>query len=263
MTTRETINLGTSANDGTGDTLRSGGGKINRNFVKIFQMLGSDSDYLSENISFDSDAMIYSGNTYTSRLGFTEPTASRTVTLPDATGIVILDTSTQTLTNKTLTNPTIIDSNSKNLLTFSQNASAVNSIQVQNNSTGNTPSLNAIGTDTNITLSINGKGIGSVKGNKFAVSSETLDSDGAASATVGYTILNGSSTLSISLTDGSVIGEQKIFTNKGSAAATITPSSFANGTSVTLQPNSGCQMIWDNTNWFIIGAFHDSDVTIA
>jgi hypothetical protein len=38
---------------------------------------------------------------------FTDPTASRTITFPDATGTVVLADSTDTLTNKTLTSPTI------------------------------------------------------------------------------------------------------------------------------------------------------------
>ena len=40
-------------------------------------------------------------------LAFTDPTADRTYTLPDNTGGVVLDTASQTLSNKTLTSPTI------------------------------------------------------------------------------------------------------------------------------------------------------------
>jgi len=40
-------------------------------------------------------------------LTVTDPTADRVVTIPDATGTVVLATATQTLTNKTLTSPSI------------------------------------------------------------------------------------------------------------------------------------------------------------
>lgn len=46
-------------------------------------------------------------DTYESYIALTTPTADRTYTLPDATGNVVLDSATQTLTNKTLTTPTI------------------------------------------------------------------------------------------------------------------------------------------------------------
>lgn len=38
--TRQNINIGTNANDGTGDTLRQSGTKINQNFVEIYQRFG-------------------------------------------------------------------------------------------------------------------------------------------------------------------------------------------------------------------------------
>jgi len=44
---------------------------------------------------------------YETFLQVTDPTADRTITLPDASGNIVLDTLTQTLTNKTLTSPTI------------------------------------------------------------------------------------------------------------------------------------------------------------
>lgn len=37
---REIIGLGTSANDGTGDDIRTGGGKINNNFRKLYDCVG-------------------------------------------------------------------------------------------------------------------------------------------------------------------------------------------------------------------------------
>jgi len=46
-------------------------------------------------------------NTNETTVVFTDPTADRTITFPDATGTVVLADSTNTLTNKTLTNPTV------------------------------------------------------------------------------------------------------------------------------------------------------------
>ena len=65
----QTIGRGTSANDGTGDDLRTGAGKVNANFVELYTNLGD-------------------GSTLT-------------------TDTVVLLAETQTLTNKTLTAPTI------------------------------------------------------------------------------------------------------------------------------------------------------------
>ena len=54
--------------------------------------------------------IVFEGSTadaYETTLTVVDPTADRTITLPNATGTVVLDTLTQTLTNKTLTSPTI------------------------------------------------------------------------------------------------------------------------------------------------------------
>lgn len=40
---KQTLDIGTSANDGTGDTLRSGGQKINENFDELYDTLGGAS----------------------------------------------------------------------------------------------------------------------------------------------------------------------------------------------------------------------------
>ena len=40
---RQTLDIGTNANDGTGDTLRSGGEKINDNFNELYSTLGGNS----------------------------------------------------------------------------------------------------------------------------------------------------------------------------------------------------------------------------
>ena len=111
MTTiRENISLGAVANDGTGDTLRSAGGKINSNFAKLWLRLGGDSDELSAQVFFEDSAVVWEGTSvdaYQTRVVAINPAADRTISLPDATGVIVLDTATQTLVNKTLTSPVL------------------------------------------------------------------------------------------------------------------------------------------------------------
>ena len=67
--------------------------------------------------------------------------------------------------------------------------------------------------------------------------------------------------MAISLADGTVVGEQKVFTNKGAGAATITPANFAAGTSFAIAQNEGATCIWDGANWFLVG--NQSVTTVA
>tara|TARA_B100001939_G_scaffold169426_1_gene146147 strand:+ start:908 stop:1489 length:582 start_codon:yes stop_codon:yes gene_type:complete len=109
---RQNISTGTTANDGTGDTLRSAGTKINSNFSEIYTLLGGDANTLTSQISLGADGIIFEGSTddaFETTLKVTDPTlADKTITFPDATGNVILDTATQTITNKTITVKDII-----------------------------------------------------------------------------------------------------------------------------------------------------------
>lgn len=262
-TTRETIDLSSVANDGSGDTLRSGGQKINRNFGKIFYMLGSDSDYLSESIRFDSNGIIYSGNTSTTIVHFEDPDSDRNIYFPDANGTLVTDSSGQTLWYKKLVTPIIEDSNGSMILEFEKQDSAVNYMWVRNSATGSNPKLEAKGADTNVTLDVFAKGSGSVRNNKQAVQAETIDSDGAASLDVGYTIFNSASALAVSLNNGTVTGEKKIFSNRGAGVVTVTPASFGQGTSFDMAQASACELIWDSASWYIYSAYNDSDITVT
>lgn len=108
--TRQIIATGSSANDGTGDTLRQAAEKINENFIEVYQKFGGDNDVLSSQISIEDSAISFEGaiaDGYETRLAAQNPTADRLVQIPDASGMIVIDTATQTLTNKTLTSPTI------------------------------------------------------------------------------------------------------------------------------------------------------------
>lgn len=118
MSTLETIALGTLASDGTGDKFRSGGQKINNNFVKLSLWAGGDSAILTPFIHFDSDKIVFEGSsfldTFQTFLSAANPTADNTVIIPDASGTIVLDTETQTLSGKTLTDPYLVDPIIKN-----------------------------------------------------------------------------------------------------------------------------------------------------
>ena len=106
--TKQVLQNGSSANDGTGDTLRVGAGKINSNFTELYNILGGDS--LTNAVRFNATGVEFEGsnaNDFETTLTVVSPTADRTITLPNVTGTVTLNAATQTLTNKTLTSPTI------------------------------------------------------------------------------------------------------------------------------------------------------------
>ena len=90
---RQTINTGSAANDNTGDTMRNAGTKINANFTEIYNILGGDSVTPTTKMSFGTSTIIAEGATddaHETSLAFTDPTADRTITFPDASGTVQL-----------------------------------------------------------------------------------------------------------------------------------------------------------------------------
>jgi hypothetical protein len=110
MTTREIINKGTTANDGTGDTLRTAAGKINNNFGQLFFAIGGDSASFSAKTLVRDAGIIFEGasaNDFETTLTVTNPTQDNTITLPDSSGTVVLTATVDTLYNKTLSSPVI------------------------------------------------------------------------------------------------------------------------------------------------------------
>lgn len=330
MTIRENISIGASANDGTGDTLRSGGDKINRNFVKIWQRLGGDSDEFSSQVFFEDSAVVWEGTSvdaFETRLVAANPTADRVATLPDATGVIIFDTTTQTLTNKTLTSPilttprindtsadhryifavselaadrtitlpllsgndtfvfaahtqtltnktltsptissprittAILDANGANLSTLTATASAVNHFSIANAATTSGPTISAVGADSDININITAKNGGSVRVSKLALRSTTVTVDGGVPRNFTHIDCNKPTQLNLTLPNGTLSGEQKVFTNRGAGNAVVTVASFANGSSFTLAQNEGVTLTWDGLRWFVTGGY--SVLTVA
>lgn len=106
--TKQIINRGTTANDGTGDTLRTAAQKINENFTELYSIVGGDSG--TSQVSFDSDGILFEGATaddFEVKLKLdSDPSADVILNIPvgGTTGDnFVLTTTSQTLTNKTLT----------------------------------------------------------------------------------------------------------------------------------------------------------------
>lgn len=107
---RQNIGIGTAANDGTGDTLRVAGQKINENFAEVYELLGGDSGELSSGITLTDNGIVFEGTTvddHETTLIAGNPSADVSLTLPTAGTEVISNSATQTLTNKTLTSPVL------------------------------------------------------------------------------------------------------------------------------------------------------------
>ena len=79
--------------------------------VEAVTALNTDLTIIStDNHVFSGGSIIFEGATddsFETTLAVTDPTADRTITLPNATGTVSLTDATETLTNKTLTAPTV------------------------------------------------------------------------------------------------------------------------------------------------------------
>ena len=106
---KQTINIGSGANDGTGSTLRAGGDLINDNFNEIYTAFGDGSTLSSGFLTASSTATL-TNKTYD--LGGTGNTLTGSLaefnTALQGDSFVSL-TGSETLTNKTLTTPTIAE----------------------------------------------------------------------------------------------------------------------------------------------------------
>lgn len=313
--TRENINNGTIANDGTGDTLRVAAGKINNNFRELYGFLG-DSNSVTNQVSLADSGVVFVGNTANSVLTHNEATVKQVFNLGDSGGVITINTATQTLTNKTLTSPVLTapqfndtsadhqyvlavnelaadrtitlpllsgndefvfqahaqtltnktltdptlvrpiiqdrieDSAGAVILGLVSAASAVNNITIGNAATGGIPQVTARGTDTNVEAGLTGQGNGTVTMlTAPRYRSETLTSSTAASLNRALTICNAGGAISVTLAapSSSYVGQIKRIVNIGSSEVTVTPAVFKNGTSVTLREFGSIELMYMGT----------------
>ena len=287
---KSVINNGSSANDGTGDTLRAAATKINDNFTEIYAVLGgktatdlsASAATLTTKITLSDSAtglIRFEGTTadaHETTLQVVEPTGDRQIVFPNASGNVVLDSSTNTLTNKTLTSPTVNtptinapkisgfsgggvlqDSSGNEVLELTKTASAVNHVNLTNNATNNNPKITAKGGDTNVGLELEAKGTGKIiLNNSHVLKQEVVNtgSNEALSLLLPFTEITKGTAGTYSIADG-VVGQVKYVVNSGAGNAVITPANFGAGTTLTLQQNETGTLIFDGTNWQILATY--------
>ncbi len=220
--TRQNINIGSAANDGTGDTLRTAGTKINQNFQEIYTQLGGDSSTLTTRVNLIDSAVVFEGVTadsFETKLIATDPTADRVISLPNATGAIVLDTATQTLSNKTLTTPVITAISNSGTINVPSGAGTLATIagsQTLTNKTLTSPTINTpiIGTSLN-----------DANGNEFIKFTTT------GSAVNELTIANGASTNGPTLSaTGGGANLNIIMTPKGTGSVELNKAAFSSST---------------------------------
>lgn len=224
--TRQNINIGSSANDGTGDTLRTAGSKINQNFQEIYTQLGGDSSSLTTQVILKDSGgvgtIIFEGtsaDSHETKLIATDPTADRTITLPNAGGNVVLDTVTQTLTNKTLTTPVISSISNTGTITLPTSSDTLvgrATTDTLTNKTLTSPIINTpkIGTSLN-----------DANGNEFIKFTTT------GSAVNELTIANGASTTGPALAaTGSGANLNISLTPKGKGSVSVAKAAYGSNT---------------------------------
>ena len=261
--TRQNIGIGSAANDGNGDTLRTAGTKINANFAEVYALLGGgDSSNLSTQITLENDAVTFEGtsaNNFETRLKVTNPTQDNIITLPDSTGTVTLNNTIQTLTNKTLTAPKLNEN-----VALTSTATELNLLdgvtgvivteagtQTLTNKTLTTPTITApkVGTSINDT---SGNEVIKITATGSAVNELTI-ANGASTTGPTLSATGGGTDLNIIMTPK---GTGSVELNKAAfSSSTITANGAASTAATLIIGNKGTQLDVSLANGTTIGEY--------
>jgi hypothetical protein len=259
----QALGLGSVANDGTGDSLRTGGDKVNDNFVEIYTKFG-DGSTLASNVNITGNAatatlLASSRNIAGVAFNGSAAIAIASTNLSD-TASICLAANTLTLTNKTLTSPIVggdVTTASGNLLINSAtqivevkgDGSSVEGMIKLNchaNSHGQTikpqphsasvtnTSLLPAGASSTLVSKVSADILTNKTLADLKTSVQTLSGAGAIDLVTGVTEVTTTAADALTLANGTV-GQIKIIVMKVDGGdGTITPATFAGGTTITM-----------------------------
>jgi hypothetical protein len=259
----QALGLGSVANDGTGDSLRTGGDKVNDNFVEIYTKFG-DGSTLASNVNITGNAatatlLASSRNIAGVAFNGSAAIAIASTNLSD-TASICLAANTLTLTNKTLTSPIVggdVTTASGNLLINSAtqivevkgDGSSVEGMIKLNchaNSHGQTikpqphsasvtnTSLLPAGASSTLVSKVSADILTNKTLADLKTSVQTLSGAGAIDVVTGVTEVTTTAADALTLANGTV-GQIKIIVMKVDGGdGTITPVTFAGGTTITM-----------------------------
>ena len=296
----QAIGRGTSANDGTGDDLRSGAGKLNANFVELYTKFGNGTTLSSDSFVTLTGSETLTNKTITGSLTGNATTATAlaaavniagqsfdgsaastiaSTDLSDAASLVTA-ASTTTFTNKTLTAPIVggdITTASGNLsvdtatqiIEVKGDGSAVEGQILLNchaNSHGQTikpqphsaavtnTSLLPAGASSTLVSKVSTDILTNKTLADLKTSVQTLSGAGAIDVVTGVTEVTTTAADALTLADG-VVGQIKIIVMKADGGdGTITPATFAGGTTITMNDVGDSVMLTYATTigWVVI-----------
>jgi len=291
----QALGLGTTANDGTGDSLRTGGDKVNDNFVEVYTKLGDGTTLTADTVTLLTASQTLTNKTLTSPTitgtgaiagvftGNVTGNATTATALAAAVNIagksfdgsaaitiastdlsdsatLVTAASTTTFTNKTLTAPIV----GGDITTASGNLSVDTATQIVEikgdgssvegqiklnchaNSHGQTikpqphsaavtnTSLLPAGASSTLVSKVSADILTNKTLADLKTSVQTLSGAGAIDVVTGVTEVTTTAADALTLADG-VVGQIKIIVMKADGGdGTITPATFAGGTTITM-----------------------------
>ena len=226
--------------------------------VESITLLNTDLTTIStDNHIFSGGSIIFEGDTddsYETTLAVTDPTADRTLTLPNATGTVMTLDGTQTMTNKTLTSPTITNGVFNTALSGTAVKDEDNMASDSSTALVTQQSFKAY-VDNQITAQDLDIAPDSGTGQSIILPSETLTFSGGSNIASSAT----SNTVTFAISDVVQLTATQTLTNKTFTSPTIDTLTFSSGTSTSGMIVGGTGIVFEGST----ADAHETTLTAA